>query len=392
MIVFKTYWRIIKQYWWIIILYVSMLTAISLINFSATPTTDFIDTKPQITVINHANVDPLSTPLTNNFLSYLAKHAELVNLPESKITDALFYQETSLVLFLPSDLESQILSAQKITLDYRTSGDYTAELAKNLVTRYFELQRAELSAIKQSSLAQKHPQDLAPLISSLNQKLALSPTVHLSTQNAPNLKKTSSFFNFTSYTIMAIILYITCFINASFNKAPVKKRTLVSGFPLKKYNLSLLFTNSIFAFFIFLLFSILSFFILGHLIFTPFLIFYLPNTFLLTICALTLAELISTINLSKEAISGVVNLLSLVPAFLSGAFVPATFLPQIVLNIAHLSPSYWFVDINNKIASFQNPDFHSLATLLPNFLMLIFFPIFFILLNLLLAKKKRVNI
>lgn len=394
MIVFKTFWRIMKRYWWIVFIYVAILTSLSVINLNAAPVTDFVDTKPEITIVSQDSSDLATKPFTKNFLDYLSKNTKIINLKESEITDALFYQKISMILYLPEDLESKILSGQKVTLDYRTSGNYTAELSKNLIKRYFELQRTEILESKNSSKEQSNilSENSEKIISRLNQRLDQSPTIRLASKNATNLSKIAAFFNFASYTIMAIILYVTCFINASFNKSPVKKRTMVSSLHLKKYNFSLLLANSIFAFFVFALLTTLSFFVLGNIVLTPFFIFEILNILLYTLAALTLAELVSTFNLSRDAVSGVVNLLSLAPAFLSGAFVPTYFLPSFVLTIAHIFPTYWFIDTNNKITTLTEFSFNSFLTILPNLLVLVLFSIIFIVANLVLSKKKRINI
>lgn len=394
MIVFKTFWRIMKRYWWIVFIYVAILTSLSVINLKTAPVTDFVDTKPEITIVSQNPSDLATKPFTKNFLNYLSKNTKIIDLKESETTDALFYQKISMILYLPEDLESKIISGQKITLDYRTSGNYTAELSKNLIKRYFELQRTEIFESKNSSKEQSNilSEDSEKIISSLNQRLDQSPTVRLASKNATNLSKIAAFFNFASYTIMAIILYVTCFINASFNKSPVKKRTMVSSLHLKKYSFSLLLANSIFAFSVFVLLTTLSFFVLGDIVLTPFFIFEILNILLYTLAALTLAELVSTFNLSRDAVSGVVNLLSLAPAFLSGAFVPTYFLPSFVLTIAHIFPTYWFIDTNNKIATMTEFNFSSFLTILPNLLVLVLFSIIFIVANLVLSKKKRINI
>ena len=394
MIVFKTFWRIMKRYWWIVFIYVAILTSLSVINLNAAPVTDFVDTKPEITIVSQDSSDLATKPFTKNFLNYLSKNTKIIDLKESETTDALFYQKISMILYLPEDLESKIISGQKITLDYRTSGNYTAELSKNLIKRYFELQRTEILESKNSSKEQSNilSEDSEKIISSLNQRLDQSPTVRLASKNATNLSKIAAFFNFASYTIMAIILYVTCFINASFNKSTVKKRTMVSSLHLKKYNFSLLLANSIFAFSVFALLTTLSFFVLGNIVLTPFFILEILNILLYTLAALTLAELVSTFNLSRDAVSGVVNLLSLAPAFLSGAFVPTYFLPSFVLTIAHIFPTYWFIDTNNKITTLTEFNFNSFLTILPNLLVLVLFSIIFIVANLVLSKKKRINI
>ena len=394
MIVFKTFWRIMKRYWWIVFIYVAILTSLSVINLKTAPVTDFVDTKPEITIVSQNPSDLTTKPFTKNFLNYLSKNTKIIDLKESETTDALFYQKISMILYLPEDLESKIISGQKITLDYRTSGNYTAELSKNLIKRYFELQRTEILESKNSSKEQSNilSEDSEKIISSLNQRLDQSPTVRLASKNATNLSKIAAFFNFASYTIMAIILYVTCFINASFNKSSVKKRTMASSLHLKEYNFSLLLANSIFAFSVFALLTTLSFFVLGNIVLTPFFIYEILNILLYTLAALTLAELVSTFNLSRDAVSGVVNLLSLAPAFLSGAFVPTYFLPSFVLTIAHIFPTYWFIDTNNKITTLTEFSFNSFLTILPNLLVLVLFSVIFIVANLVLSKKKRINI
>jgi len=383
-----------KRYWWIVFIYVAILTSLSVINLNAAPVTDFVDTKPEITIVSQDSSDLATKPFTKNFLDYLSKNTKIIDLKESETTDALFYQKISMILYLPEDLESKILSGQKVTLNYRTSGNYTAELSKNLIKRYFELQRTEILESKNSSKEQSNflSENSEKIISRLNQRLDQSPTVRLASKNATNLSKIAAFFNFASYTIMAIILYVTCFINASFNKSSVKKRTMVSSLHLKKYNFSLLLANSIFAFSVFALLTTLSFFVLGNIVLTPFFIFEILNILLYTLAALTLAELVSTFNLSRDAVSGVVNLLSLAPAFLSGAFVPTYFLPSFVLTIAHIFPTYWFIDTNNKITTLTEFSFNSFLTILPNLLVLVLFSVIFIVANLVLSKKKRVNI
>ena len=50
MIVFKTFWRIMKRYWWIVFIYVAILPSLSVINLKTAPVTDFVDTKPEITI------------------------------------------------------------------------------------------------------------------------------------------------------------------------------------------------------------------------------------------------------------------------------------------------------------------------------------------------------
>ena len=48
--------------------------------------------------------------------------------------------------------------------------------------------------------------------------------------------KTSLFYNFSSYSIMAIVIYIICLVLSSFNDEKISKRTNVSGMNYKTFN------------------------------------------------------------------------------------------------------------------------------------------------------------
>lgn len=63
MIVFKTFWRIMKRYWWIVFIYVAILTSLSIINLKTAPVTDFVDTKPEITIVSQ---NPQILPLSHS--------------------------------------------------------------------------------------------------------------------------------------------------------------------------------------------------------------------------------------------------------------------------------------------------------------------------------------
>jgi len=91
---------------------------------------------------------------------------------------------------------------------------------------------------------------------------------------------------------------------------------------------------------------------------------------------------------SKEAINGIVNVLALGSSFLCGAFVPVEFLPKSVLMMAHILPSYWFIQNNEQISTLKHFDFVSLKPILVNFGVLLIFTILFGILTNLCTKKR----
>ena len=113
------------------------------------------------------------------------------------------------------------------------------------------------------------------------------------------------------------------------------------------------------------------------------------NTFIFTFCSLTIALFISSLVNNKNAISGIVNVVALSSAFLCGAFVPTKYLPESVLNIAHILPSYWYINSNDLLRTIETINIDSLTPILANSLVMIGFSILFIILKNVVSKRKQ---
>ena len=188
---------------------------------------------------------------------------------------------------------------------------------------------------------------------------------------------------------MAIVIYIICLVLSSFNDEKISKRTNVSGMNYKTFNNYLYISSFTFTFIVFIVYLILSFLILKSSILNINGILYGLNMFIFFIVSFTMAILISNLVKSKGAISGVVNVISLGSAFLCGAFIPVKYMPSFALKIAHIFPTFYFIDNNECIASLQNFDKASYDFVLKNFIIMTVFIIFFLILNTLVTRLKR---
>ena len=101
--------------------------------------------------------------------------------------------------------------------------------------------------------------------------------------------------------------------------------------------------------------------------------------------------MISSLVTDKNAVSGIVNVVALGSAFLAGVFVPSTWLPDIVLKIAHILPSYWYVCSNDLLQSMEYFQFDTLQPIFINMAVLIGFSLLFIMLNNFINKKKQIS-
>lgn len=157
----------------------------------------------------------------------------------------------------------------------------------------------------------------------------------------------------------------------------------------KKYNRDLLLANSLFAVFLWAIYVILSFLFVGSIMFTLHGLIYIVNSFIFTMCCVTIAFLIGNLVKNKEAINGIVNVVALGSSFLCGSFVPASMLPDFVVKIAHFLPSYYYINNNERIAELENINFKTLTPIIENLGMILIFMVGFIIVTNVVSGRKR---
>ena len=375
MTIFKTYWKIVKKNIGIIILYTVMLLVFGTMNLKANKNSfEFISLKPDIIIVNNS-----SGIITDNLISYLKTNANVKNITnENDIDDAVFFRDANYVIYIPKDFETKLESGKEVNIDIKTNNSYDSYIASELLNRYLDVFSKYMNLYNDKILA------IQKLDNTLNKKASVV------IESKTNLNsKTSLFYNFSSYSIMAIVIYIICLVLSSFNDEKISKRTNVSGMNYKTFNNYLYISSFSFTFIIFIVYLILSFLILKSSILNINGILYGLNMFIFFIVSFTIAILISNLVKSKGAISGVVNVISLGSAFLCGAFIPVKYMPSFALKIAHIFPTFYFIDNNEYIASLQNFDKASYDFVLKNFIIMIVFIIFFLILNTLVTRFKR---
>ena len=157
----------------------------------------------------------------------------------------------------------------------------------------------------------------------------------------------------------------------------------------KTHNRQLLLSNMLFAIVLWVFYVLVSFVLVGDLMFTAHGVVYMVNALVFTICALSIAFLIGNLITNKEAINGIVNVVALGSSFLCGAFVPAEWLPDAVLKIAHVLPTYYYINSNDRLKMLEVVSFESLKPIILNMGIIVIFILGFVALSNIVARKKR---
>lgn len=380
MTVFNTFWKVINKYKGTIILFTVMLVTFGGINTTSNNSTvDFTNSKPDIIIVNNSG----NNDLTKNLISYLEKNTNVkdVKNTEEARNDALFYREVNYIIYIPKDYQKDVLSGKTPEIDIKTVGDYTSSLAEMLLTRYLKIQ----------SIYAKNISTEQELITAINKNLSKTSEVTITSKvDTTKTSRVSRYFNFASYSAMFIIIFVICMVLSSFHTKTIKKRTIISSMNYKTHNKYLLRASFIYSIIVWLLFMLLGTILFSNTILSLRGLVYALNLFIFIFTSLTLALLLSTLIDNKDAVNGIVNVISLGSAFLCGAFIPTEWLPETVIKISRIFPTYWYVNSNDLLASLQTINMTSLNQVIINMIVMLVFALIFIIINNLVSKKKQI--
>ena len=380
MTVFNTFWKVINKYKGTIILFTVMLVTFGGINTTSNNSTvDFTNSKPDIIIVNNSG----NNDLTKNLISYLEKNTNVkdVKNTEEARNDALFYREVNYIVYIPKDYQKDVLSGKTPVIDIKTVGDYTSSLAEMLLTRYLKIQ----------SIYAKNISTEQELITAINKNLSKTSEVAITSKvDTAKTSKVSRYFNFASYSAMFIIIFVICMVLSSFHAKAIKKRTIISSMNYKTHNKYLLRASFIYSIIVWLLFMLLGTIHFSNTILSLRGLVYALNLFIFIFTSLTLALLLSTLIDNKDTVNGIVNVISLGSAFLCGAFIPTEWLPETVVKISRIFPTYWYVNSNDLLASLQTINMTSLNQVIINMIVMLVFALIFIIINNLVSKKKQI--
>ena len=378
MTVFKTFFTIVNKLKPTIILYTALLIIFGAVNMKTSDNNiNFVNSKPDILIINQ----DVNKGLTKNLIDYMKKNSNIVKVEnnEEKINDALFYREVSYVIYIPKDYRKNVLLGKNPKLDIKKTDEYDAHLSEMMLKRYIKLQNIY------NEEAGSEDELITLINDNMNDDVNVKITSKVDTSKTYNI---AYYFNFASYSILAIIIYIICLVLCSFKEESISKRINISSINYKSHNNKILLASIVFSSIVWLLFVIIGVVVVGDIMFSLRGLISIINSFIFTFCTLTLSILISSLTNNKNAISGIVNVIALGSAFLCGAFVPAEYLPNSVLNFAHILPAYYYINSNDLLKNIDVINISSMHSIIINMVIIIMFSILFIILNNVVTKKR----
>ena len=379
MTVFKTFLKILKKNLATVILYTSILVVFAGFNMQTNETSmGFVSSKPDILIVNN-DKDGIITKDLVKYLNENSTSTKIKDTEEARL-DALFYNDTDYIIYIPKNFSEDFMNGNLKEIEVKSGGNFNSSYAEMLLNRYLNLASTYKKAISDEKV----------LVKMINDTLKDNTEVNVTTKlDTDSLERAAFFYNFSSYSILACLIFIICLILSIFNHERIRKRTIISGTNYKKINRELLFTNLGFSFIIWLIYVVLSIILVGNVMFTANGLLIILNSLIFLVVATTLAFFLGTLINNKDAINGVMNVVALGSSFLCGVFVPMDYLPDFVVNIAKVVPTYYFVKSNEIIKELEEINFNTLTPVFINMLVLVGFSIAFVILTNIVTNRKR---
>jgi len=375
MTVFKAFLKVLKKNIGLVIMYTVILVIFGFFSFTTNENNlAFEASKPDIAIVNY----DVGNKFTDSFIDYLDKNASIQE--PKDIDDALFYRDISYVVYIPKNYGEDFMNGISHELETKSNKVYNSELARMLVEKYLK------TASTYRLMGMSEEEVITKTSETLKNDVSIKVTSKLDTTS---LQKATTFYNFVNYSMLSGCILIVTLILFSFKEDGVRKRTIVSGMDYRKYDRILFWSNSLFVVVLWAIYMVLSIILVRDVIFSSHGIIYIVNSLLLSMCALSIAVLISNLVSKKEAINGIVNVVGLGSSFLCGAFVPMEWLPNSVLTIAHILPSYWFIKTNETVRTIEEFTAESILPIIINMFVLVGFTFLFFIISSVVSRKKR---
>lgn len=371
MTVFKTYLKIVKKFLPTIIMYTGIFMFFAVMTTSSNSMNGFSASKPKISLeVNDSSI------LVDDFKKYIEKNTNIIEVKGS-VEDALFYQDIDEIIIIPENYTNDLLNKKEVNIEVKNLGSLgNASYNEMVLNKYINLTKIYLES----------GHSLEETIKLVNDNLSTNTEIVMSSNVKTNLDKAVNFFNFSNYTILAVLILIIGSILSAFKN--IKRRNDVSSMSYNKLNRELFLGNLCLSLCIWLAYIIGACILYKDVMLSINGLLLIINSLAFSIFALSLGFFLGNIVTNRNAQNGIVNIIALGSSFLCGAFVPQEYLGDTVNKIATVLPSSWFIKNNTLIGTITSFDVNSITNYIINIMVVIISTIIIFMFTNYVSKKR----
>ncbi|ERJ11375.1 ABC transporter permease [Haloplasma contractile] len=332
----------------------------------------------KVSVINNDN-STLANGL-ERYINDISKPVE-IKTDEESMKDALFFRETEFIVIIPEGFENKFTASdQQVIQTMSVPDSASSEYAKTIIDRY--LNTAKVYVLAEPEMSIQEINDM--VLNDLSMKATVSLYDHVQSNNLSSL---NTYFNFLSYILLAMLISMIGRIMLIFNNKDIKMRNYCAPLSSNRYNYQLIFSNLLLAFIVWIIFVILSFIVTNATLLQTSSFLFIVNSLVLTIVCISISFLVSSFA-TKKSIDPIGNCISLGLSFLGGSFVPQVLLSDYLKTIGTFNPIFWYVRVNDTIASTGNT-YSTLEPIIYGILVQLAFAAALLAISLVIIKQKR---
>ncbi len=346
MTVFKGYFLTIRRNFYSLAVYIGIFIGVCVM-IQATlgkmlPQEGFSSYRMKVAVVDRAGNE-----LSRTLCDMIGEKHESVDVADDPqaIQDALYYRDAEYVLILPEDLEERFEAGQqaveRVTVPDSVMGFYVDMQVNTMLN--------QIRAGMAGGLAQEEACREAKRLAALPG----NTTLYDRNGNAGRLPAYNYFFRYMPYGLLGSVIWTISLILMEYKRKEIRRRMLGSAVSFRTQNLAA------FGAFLTLGFAVwLVCVLFGVLLYGRELLpdrnfgWYLLNSFVFMLVALSLGYLCGTISNGPQALNGFTNVVSLGLSFLGGVFVPIEMLGKVEI-FSQFLPSYWYTRVNEMLGGFQ---------------------------------------
>jgi len=376
--VFKLYGKILKKNITSIIIYivVFMILTLLFINNNSPISSEFEESKVNVTLINNDG----DTSVTEGLKNYLKNYVIYTQVEPEHIDDALYFREIYIAITIPENFTKDFLSGENPQIIEQSVPDAAPTVSINrAINKYLNLI---------TLYANNTDESIDDIIIDVNRDLETEISTEKSVTYSNSLFAAKLFFNYLSYFLLIVIMTIVGIVMMRFKKTEIKRRMSVSPYTNTKVSLEITLGHFLFSIVILLLMIIVSFLFYPESMNTLNGVLFIINAFCVTFAILSFAYMISLLIKSENALSAAVNVISLGTSFLTGAFIPQELLGKGILTFAHVFPNFYYISNNERISYLTDFSLNGMSDILMFMIIQIFFAITFLILSIMINKKQ----
>lgn len=348
MTVFKAYFAIIRRNLSTILMYIGIFVGIAIVFQSSfkdsMPSSGFSSLKLKVAVI-----DRDGGVLADTLTKIMQRDQELIEIKDDPqvIQEELFYHNLEYILVIPEGAEAKLTAGEKAVSDISVPDSTFSFYVESQVNSVLNQIRVCLAG----GMSMENACEKAYEISGLSGEVSL---VDLN-GNAGMLPDYNYYWRFIPYAFLGSVIMTMSVIVMEFKKKDIRRRMQSSSVPFLTQNLVSFVSSAIIGAAIWgicVLFQAIIY--KGGIFSGPNSGYYLLNSIVFMIVALSLGYLTGFLAKGPASLSGLNNVFSLGLCFLGGVFVPMEMLGKDIEKYVQVLPTYWYSKINDLLGTYAS--------------------------------------